>query len=68
MAISELGGPNRKPGVWAPPTAVEQHVLLEDVSDWPDPAGVEELALRFAARLDLAFGGPGRRHLNRTSP
>ena len=27
-----------------------------------------ELALRFGARLDLAFGGPGERHLDRAGP
>ncbi len=48
-------------------TGVEQHVLLqEDLAEWPDAAGVEALALRFGARLDLAFGGPGERHLDQT--
>jgi hypothetical protein len=31
----------------------------------PDEKGSEELALRFGARVDLAFGGPGTRHLDR---
>lgn len=54
-------------GFWGQPTAVDQHVLLvEDLADWPDAAGVEALALRFGARLDLAFGGSGERHLDRT--
>ena len=45
-------------GFWDQPTAVEQHVLLlEDLAEWPDTVGVEALALRFGARLDLAFGG-----------
>lgn len=58
-----------EPGFWGAPTAVEQRVLLlEDLPEWPDVAGAEELALRFGARLDLAFGGPGRRHLDRPSP
>jgi hypothetical protein len=56
-------------GFWDQPTAVDQHVLLlEDLAEWPDAAGVEGLALRFGARLDLAFGGPGGRHLDRTGP
>jgi hypothetical protein len=56
-------------GFWDQPTAVDQHVLLlEDLAEWPDAAGVEALALRFGARLDLAFGGPGERHLDRTGP
>jgi hypothetical protein len=51
------------------PTAIEPRVLLsEDLVEWPDEKGVKELALRFAARLDLAFGGPGERHLDRTGP
>lgn len=54
-------------GFWDGPTAVEQQVLLqEDIPEWPDAAGGEALALRFGARLDLAFGGPGNRHLDRT--
>jgi hypothetical protein len=53
---------------WDQPIAVERHVLLlEDVSEWPDTAGAEDLALRFGARLDLAFGGSGRRQLNRST-
>jgi hypothetical protein len=56
-------------GFWDQPTAVEQHVLLlEDLAEWPDAAGVEALALRFGARLDLAFGGSGERHLDRAGP
>jgi hypothetical protein len=64
------GWPEPRPSAfWDQPTAVERHVLLvEDVSEWPDTARAEDLALRFGARLDLAFGGPGRRHLNRTTP
>ncbi len=57
------------PGVWDLPTAIEPHVLLqEDLAEWPDEKGVEELALRFGARVDLAFGGPGQRHLDRAGP
>jgi len=56
-------------GFWDQPTAVDQHVLLlEDLADWPDAAGVEALVLRFGARLDLAFGGSGERHLDRAGP
>jgi hypothetical protein len=64
------GWPEPRPsGFWDQPSAVERQVLLlEDVAEWPDPAGAEDLALRFGARLDLAFGGSGRRHLNRTTP
>jgi hypothetical protein len=51
------------------PMAIESRVLLvEDLEMWPDEAGVEELALRFGARVDLAFGGPGRRHLDGDGP
>jgi hypothetical protein len=57
------------PGVWDLPTAIEPRVLLlEDLAEWPDEKGVEELALRLGARVDLAFGGPGTRHLDRTGP
>jgi hypothetical protein len=53
------------PGAWGMPTAIEPHVmLLEDLAQWPDEKGVQELALRFGARVDLAFGGPGERHLD----
>jgi hypothetical protein len=64
------GWPEPRPaGFWDQPSAVERHVLLlEDVSEWPGTAGAEDLALRFGARLDLAFGGSGRRHLDRTTP
>lgn len=56
-------------GFWDQATAVEQHVLLlEDLAEWPDAVGVEALALRFGARLDLAFGGSGERHLDRAGP
>jgi hypothetical protein len=69
-SLGNLGAGWPEPGAdgfWAPPTAVEQHVLLlEDLSEWPDVEGVEALALRFGSRLDLAFGGSGNRHLDRT--
>jgi hypothetical protein len=62
---AEPGGP----GSPKTPTAVEPQVLLhEDVPSWPDAAGLEALALRFGARLDLAFGGPGQRHLDKDGP
>lgn len=49
--------------------AIEPRVLLlEDLAQWPDEQGVEELALRFGARVDLAFGGSGQRHLDRVGP
>jgi hypothetical protein len=51
------------------PMAVESRVLLvEDLETWPDEAGVEDLAHRFGARVDLAFGGLGARHLDRDGP
>lgn len=54
---------------WGLPTAVEPHVLLlEDLVQWPDEHGIEEMALRFGARVDLAFGGSGERHLDRAGP
>ena len=56
-------------GLLGLPTAIEPRVLLlEDLAGWPDEKGTMELALRFGARLDLAFGGPGGRHLDRTGP
>jgi hypothetical protein len=57
------------PGVWDLPVAIESRVLLlEDLTEWPDEKGIEELALRFGARVDLAFGGPGTRHLDHDGP
>jgi hypothetical protein len=57
------------PGAWDMPTAIEPRVmLLEDLASWPDEKGTQELALRFGARVDLAFGGPGERHLDRVGP
>ncbi len=57
------------PGSPAAPASVDHQVLLvEDVAEWPDADGIRELALRFGARLDLAFGGPGDRHLDKTGP
>ncbi len=62
---ADPGGPG-SPGA---PAAVDQQVLLqEDLPQWPDADGVQALALRFGARLDLAFGGSGDRHLDRTGP
>ncbi len=62
---AEPGGP----GSPTAPAAVDQQVLLqEDLAEWPDAEGIKELALRFGARLDLAFGGPGDRHLDKTGP
>jgi hypothetical protein len=66
--LGQLGAGWNEPGaasIFGAPTAIELRVLLvEDVTEWPDEKGVEELALRFAARIDLAFGGPGTRHLD----
>ena len=57
------------PDGWDLPTAIEPRVLLlEDLADWPDEKGIEEMALRFGARVDLAFGGSGQRHLDRAGP
>jgi len=54
---------------WNLSTAVEPHGLLgEDLTQWPEEQGVEALALRFGARVDLAFGGSGQRHLDRVGP
>jgi hypothetical protein len=59
----------RTAGIFGQPTAIEPRVLLlEDLPEWPDEKGVEELAARFGARLDLAFGGTGERHLDRIGP
>jgi hypothetical protein len=70
--LGDLGAGWQEPGsasLFGQPTAVEQKVLLlEDSPEWPDEKGVEELVLRFGARLDLAFGGPGERHLDRIGP
>ena len=56
-------------GLFGLPAAVEPRVLLlEDLAGWPDEKGAMELALRFGARLDLAFGGPGERHLDHAGP
>jgi hypothetical protein len=50
-------------------TAIEPQVLLlEDLGEWPDEKGALELVLRFGTRLDLAFGGPGGRHLDHAGP
>jgi len=69
--LSRVGAGWLEPGspYGLPPTAVEPNVLLlEDILHWPDAEGVEALAFRFAARLDLAFGGNGERHLDRDGP
>jgi hypothetical protein len=66
--LGQLGAGWNEPGaasIFGAPTAIESRVLLvEDVAEWPDEKGVEEMALRFAARVDLAFGGPGTRNLD----
>ena len=60
------GWPEPGSGFLGQTMAIEPRVLLsEDLPDWPDEKGVEALALRFGARLDLTFGGPGGRHLDR---
>lgn len=70
--LGNVGAGWAEPGTpdgWDLPTAVEKRVLLvEDLPQWPDETGAQELALRFGARVDLAFGGPGQRHLDRTGP
>ena len=71
-ALGDLGTGWSDPGGPASPdapAAVDQQVLLhEDLPEWPDAAGVQALAMRFGARLDLSFGGPGERHLDRAGP
>jgi hypothetical protein len=71
-ALGNLGVGWAEPGSpmsFGRPEAVEPRVLLtEDLAEWPDADGIEALALRFGARLDLAFGGPGRRHLDHQGP
>ena len=68
--LGNLGAGWPEPGGafgWGAPTAIEPRALLvEDMEAWPDEKGVEELALRFGARIDLTFGGPGTRHLGRS--
>ena len=67
--LGNLGAGWPEPGpasLFGVPTAIEPRgLLVEDLAEWPDEKGVEELALRFGARVDLAFGGSGQRHLNR---
>ena len=66
-----LGAGWAEPGSLSPRgrlTAIEPRLLLEDLGEWPDEKGVLELVLRFGARLDLAFGGPGGRHLDHAGP
>jgi hypothetical protein len=71
-ALGDLGTGWSDPGGPASPdapAAVDQQVLLhEDLPEWPDAAGLQALAMRFGARLDLSFGGPGERHLDRAGP
>lgn len=67
--LGHLGAGWPEPTAFDSPMALEQHVMLfEDLAEWPDEAGVKEMAIRFGARLDLAFGGTGIRHLDRTGP
>lgn len=55
--------------IYSDETALEPQVLLlEDLAQWPDEEGAEAMAMRFGARLDLAFGGTGERHLDRIGP
>ena len=67
-----LGAGWAEPGaasIFGAPTAIEPRVLLlEDLAEWLDEQGTQELALRFGARVDLAFGGPGQRHLDHAGP
>ena len=71
-ALGNVGAGWAEPGSpdsWDLPMAIEPRVLLlEDLTRWPDEQGVKELALRFGARVDLAFGGSGQRHLDRLGP
>jgi hypothetical protein len=71
-ALGYLGAGWPDPGsvsLFGQPTAIEPRVLLlEDLDEWPDEKGVKELALRFGARVDLVFGGPGERHLDHAGP
>lgn len=70
--LGNLGAGWAEPGaasLFGAPTAIEPRVLLlEDLAEWPDEQGAQELALRFGARVDLAFGGPGQRHLDHDGP
>ncbi len=70
LGMLGAGWPEPGPaGLLTLPTAIEPQVLLlEDLAEWPHEKGAMELALRFGARLDLAFGGPGERHLDRAGP
>lgn len=63
--LGNLGtGWNEPTDGFGAPIAVESRVLLtEDLESWPDETSAGDLALRFGARMDLAFGGPGSRHL-----
>ena len=70
--LGDLGTGQRDPGgPGSPdaPVAVDRQILLhEDVDEWPDAKGIEAMAMRFGARLDLAFGGSGDRHLDHAGP
>ena len=70
--LGYLGAGWPEPGsasLFGQPNAIEPRVLLvEDLDEWPDEKGVKELALRFGARVDLVFGGPGERHLDHAGP
>ena len=69
LATLGAGWTNGWAGISGEPTAVEPRVLLlEDLTEWPDDDGAKELAQRFGTRLDLAFGGTGKRHLDRAGP
>jgi hypothetical protein len=43
-------------------------LFLDDLDVWPDETGIQDIVIHFGARLDLAFGGGGKRHLDRTGP
>jgi hypothetical protein len=67
--LGHFGADWREPEAFDDSRALEHRVLLlVDLTDWPDEAGVRDMAIRFGARLDLAFGGNGRRHLDHTGP
>ena len=68
--LRDLGaGWTDQPDGFDQPRAFEDHMLLlEDLDEWPDDAGIKDMVTRFGARLDLAFCGNGKRHLDRTGP
>lgn len=67
--LGHFGAGWSEPDNFQSTVALEQQVLLlEDLSELPDETGIKEMAIRFGTRLDLAFGGRGKRHLDRIGP